>query len=70
MWSVTTEFTPDSKANLYVCVHLYYSGYNSWLWSQIEVGWSPALPLSSWVVLDKVPSPQMKKIWLTLLIDH
>lgn len=56
MWSVTTEFPSDFKANLHVCVNLYYSGYDCRVWCQIEVGLSPALSLSNSVALDKFPN--------------
>lgn len=55
MWSETTEFPSDFKANLYACVNL-YAGYDCWLWCQIEVGLSLALSLSSSVALDKFPN--------------
>lgn len=70
MRSVTAEFPSDFKAKLYVRVNLYYNGYDCWPWSQVEVDRSPALPLYSWVALDKVPSPQMKIILLASLTDH
>ena len=31
-----TELLSDFRANLYVCVHLYYRGHDYCIWSQME----------------------------------